>query len=142
MKKRRDDEREDERQEKRQDEEREKMKEKRRDNMKRKRDERKDDFYRKMFQNPRTRQMNQLKMFRKRIPVERFIPPFFFESSESDRFFNYSACAVCAIETSGGGLPTTKPCTHCTVTHARRPFLSTRSTRPVNCMRPRCKNHA
>ena len=28
-------------------------------------------------------------MFREKIPVGRIIPPFFFESSESDRFFNY-----------------------------------------------------
>ena len=28
-------------------------------------------------------------MFRKKIPLGRIIPPFFFESSESDRVFNY-----------------------------------------------------
>ena len=28
-------------------------------------------------------------MFRKKIPVGRIIPPFFFESSESGRFLNY-----------------------------------------------------
>ena len=42
-----------------------------------------------MFQDPQTRQMNQPKMFRKKILFRRIIPPFFFESSESDRFFNY-----------------------------------------------------
>ena len=49
------------------------------------RDERKMIFL--MFLNPQTRQMNLLKMFRKKIPLGRIVPPFFFESSESDRFF-------------------------------------------------------
>ena len=52
------------------------------------RDERKDDFFKKMFQDPHTRQMNQPKCFEK-IRLGRIIAPFFFEGSESDRFFNY-----------------------------------------------------
>ena len=43
----------------------------------------------KMFQDPQTRQMNELEMFRRTIPFGRIIPPFFFESSESDRFSDY-----------------------------------------------------
>ena len=37
---------------------REKKQDKRRDKMKRERDERKDDFFKKKFQDPQTRQMN------------------------------------------------------------------------------------
>ena len=86
------------RQEKRQDEEerkrRERMKEKRREKMKRemkekmKRDRVKEEIFL-MFQDPKTGQMNWPKMFRKKFLVGRIIPPFFFESSESDRVFNY-----------------------------------------------------
>ena len=64
---------------------REKKQDKRRDKMKR---EMKETIFPKMCQDPQTRQVNWPKMFRK-IPVGRIIPPFFFESSESDRFFNY-----------------------------------------------------
>ena len=46
-------------------------------------------IFKKMFQDPQTRQMNQPKMFRKKIPVGRIIPPFFFGRSESDHFCNY-----------------------------------------------------
>ena len=44
-------------------------------------------FFECMFENPQTRQMNQLQMFRK-IPFGRSILRFFCENSESDRFFN------------------------------------------------------
>ena len=47
-----------------------------------------DDFLEKMLENPQIRQMNWPKMFRKKIPFGRFLH-FFFESSESDRVFNY-----------------------------------------------------
>ena len=40
-----------------------------------------------MFQDPQTRQMNWPKMFRKKIPFGRIIPPFFCKSAESGRFF-------------------------------------------------------
>ena len=55
-----------------------------------KRDERKD-FFRKIIRTPQNRQMNKPNMFRKKkIPFGRIIPPYFsFESSESDRVFNY-----------------------------------------------------
>ena len=46
-------------------------------------------FSKKLFQNPQTRQMNRPKMSQKKNPFGRIIPPFFFESSESDRFYNY-----------------------------------------------------
>ena len=49
-----------------------------------------DFFFREMFQDPQTRQMNQPKMFRKKKKTfGRISPSFFFESSESYRVFNY-----------------------------------------------------
>ena len=44
-----------------------------------------------MFENPQTRQMKlaQNVSKKKKNPFGRIIPPFFFESSESDRVFNY-----------------------------------------------------
>ena len=74
--------------------EREKMKEKKKREMKR---GEKLFFFLKMFENlplpppppSPIRQMNYTKMFRKKIPLGRIISPFFFESSESDRVFNY-----------------------------------------------------
>ena len=47
------------------------------------------DFFQKMFEDPQTRQMNYLHMFRKKKTFGRIITQFFFESSESGRFFNY-----------------------------------------------------
>ena len=46
-------------------------------------------FEKKCFRTLKTRQVNSPNMFRK-IPFGRIILPFFFESSESDRVFNYS----------------------------------------------------
>ena len=43
----------------------------------------------KKFQDPQTRQMNWLKMFRTKIHFRRIIPPFFCKSAESGRFFIY-----------------------------------------------------
>ena len=62
---------------------REKMKEK----MKIVKDERKEDFFQKMFQHPQTRQMNS-PIVSKKIPSDELFLDFFFESSESDRFFH------------------------------------------------------
>ena len=45
-------------------------------------------FSKKMFEDPQTRQMIEPKMFRKNC-FGRIIPPFFFESSEYYRLFNY-----------------------------------------------------
>ena len=42
-----------------------------------------------MFQNPQTRLMNQPKMFKKKYLSDEIFLHFFFESSESDRVFNY-----------------------------------------------------
>ena len=42
-----------------------------------------------MCEKHQIRMMNWPNMFRKKIPFGRILPPFFFESSESDRFFNY-----------------------------------------------------
>ena len=47
-----------------------------------------ENFFGKMFENAQIRQMNEPKRFEK-IPFGRITPPFFFESSESDRVFNY-----------------------------------------------------
>ena len=46
-------------------------------------------FFSENVSGPSNRQMNQPNMFRKKIPVGRIILTFFFESSESDRVFNY-----------------------------------------------------
>ena len=55
-----------------------------------KRDESKDDFcLEKMLENPQTRQMKQLKMFRENVLFGRIILDFSFECSESSRVFNY-----------------------------------------------------
>ena len=51
------------------------------------------EFFQQMFQDPQTRQMNEPNMFRKKKKKQNFSDElflhFFFESSESDRFFNY-----------------------------------------------------
>ena len=60
--------------------------------MKRERERRKEVyFFKKMFQDPQTRQMNQPNMFRKKKkkPSDELFLHFSFESSESGRFFNY-----------------------------------------------------
>ena len=54
-----------------------------------KRNERKDDFFQKTFVNPQIRQMNQLKMFRKKSLSDELFIHFFFGSSESDRVSNF-----------------------------------------------------
>ena len=48
-------------------------------------------FQKKCFRDPQTRQMNQLNMFQKKSPSDELFLHFFFESSESDRVFNFSA---------------------------------------------------
>ena len=58
-------------------------------------------FLWKMFQNPQTRQMNKPKMFRNKIFFGRIIPPFFFETSESDRVFNYLHDSNSIFRTAG-----------------------------------------
>ena len=79
MKKKREDEREDERQDK--------IKSSRESEARQRWKEMKEVVF--LFENPQTRQMNEPKMFRKKSSVGRIILPFFFESSESDRVFNY-----------------------------------------------------
>ena len=78
MKKRRDDEREDERQDQ--------------DKMKRDRDEKRGEQIQKNVSRPSNPPDELAQHVSKKIPVGRFVPPFFFESSESVRFFfNYFA---------------------------------------------------
>ena len=75
------------REKKKREDEREKKREKMNGKMKekKKRDEGKMIFFQKMFQDPQTRQMNWLNMFRKN-PRRTNFPPFFCKSSESGRF--------------------------------------------------------
>ena len=70
---------------------REKMKGKTKEKMKRDRGEKMVFFFRKMFENHQSpNPADELAQnVSKKIPVGRIIPPFFFESSESDRVFNY-----------------------------------------------------
>ena len=65
-----------------------------------KRNEGKDDFSKKMFQNPQTRQMNWPKMFRKKIPVGRIIPPF---SAKVQNMTVFSFIYMIRIRFSGPG---------------------------------------
>ena len=46
-------------------------------------------FFWKMFENPQTRKMKKPTCFEKKFTVGRIIPPFSFESSESDSVFNH-----------------------------------------------------
>ena len=54
-----------------------------------KRYERKDDFFKKKISRPSNPPDESAQHVSKKIPFGRIIPPFFFESSESDSVFNY-----------------------------------------------------
>ena len=89
-------------------------------------EERKDKicFSKKMFEDPQTRQMKKPKMFRK-IFFGRIIPPFFFESSESDRVFNYLHDSNSIFRARGNNSECVSGCMVMRVRHGSRQLHAT-----------------